>query len=259
MATKTIKKKHKNSSTTTKTKKASSKTTVAPSAAKKKRKKKSLNQAQLNQSKKKSQQSSLTKKKNRKKLSSKKKKKLKRKKKLKQLGIELLITLGAATLILSLLLYFGFSFPKMEGYGMNTTLNDHDRLVVFKWKEVKRFSLVYFKDPRDGGVSIRRVIGSPGEEISYKNDELYINNQLVPERFLEGEVSKTKESGFLLTQDFTLKQVTGESRIPEGKYFLMGDNRQYATDSRKYGLIDEKDIIGVVGMRIFPLHSARSF
>lgn len=184
------------------------------------------------------------------------KRKAKKRRKKRPIWLDLLITLSVTFVILSSVIYFGFRFPKMEGYSMNTTLNDQDRLVVMTWKKAKRFNLIYFKDPRNGQVSIRRVIGLPGEDLNYKNDELYINSKTVPERFMEQAIADAKQTGLLLTQDFTLKQVTGESLIPEGKYFVLGDNRQFAVDSREYGLIDEKDIVGVAGMRIFPFHAA---
>lgn len=147
----------------------------------------------------------------------------------------------------------------MEGYAMTKVLNDKDRLVVNKLGEVKRFKMVYFKIPHTKEVSIRRVIGMPGEEVHYKNDELYINNKLVPERFLEQAISEARQSGLLVTQDFTLKQITDVIQVPKNKYFVLGDNRQFANDSRNYGFVDAKDIIGVVELRYFPFHTATGF
>lgn len=180
-------------------------------------------------------------------------------KKLKQTSKEIIFTIVITFLLVSVVAYFTIRLPKMEGYAMTKALNDKDRLLVNKLGEIKRFKLIYFKVPQTNERSIRRVIGVPGEELYYKNDELYINNKLTPERFLEESIAEVKSAGYLVTQDFTLKQTVDVSKIPLGKYFVLGDNRQFATDSRNYGLIDEKDVIGIVELRYFPFHTATGF
>lgn len=182
-----------------------------------------------------------------------------RTKKLKVLFIQLGLTFVISCTLFSIISYFSIRTPKMEGYAMTATLTNNDRVLVNKLGTAKRFNMIYFKHPVTKETSLRRIIGLPGDELYYKNDQLYINNKLTPERFLESAIVEAKQSGFLLTQDFTLKQVTDETRIPEGKYFVLGDNRQFSTDSREYGLIDEKNIIGVVELRFFPLHTATRF
>ncbi|MCA5012185.1 MULTISPECIES: signal peptidase I [unclassified Enterococcus] len=185
--------------------------------------------------------------------------KRRKKKQLKLLLKQLALTIAISAALFSMIIYFTIRTPKMEGYAMTTALTNNDRVLVSKMSELKRFKMVYFKHPQTKEKTIRRIIGMPGEELYYKNDQLFINNKLTPERFLEKSAAEAKQSGFLLTQDFSLKQVTNEERIPEGKYFVMGDNRQFSSDSRDYGLIDEKDIIGVVELRVFPLNAAAHF
>ncbi|MGG5341935.1 signal peptidase I [Enterococcus sp. AZ192] len=179
--------------------------------------------------------------------------------KLRALLIQLLLTVVISISVFSTIIYFTIRTPRMEGYAMTTALTDNDRILVSKMGEVKRFKMIYFKHPRTKEKTVRRVIALPGDELFYKNDELFINNKLTPERFLEKSIADAKQSGFLLTQDFTLRQTTNETRVPENKYFVMGDNRQFSTDSRDYGFVDQKDIIGVVEMRIFPLDAAAQF
>lgn len=182
-----------------------------------------------------------------------------RNKKLKVLVTQLGLTFVISLTLFSTISYFTIRTPKMEGYAMTATLTNNDRVLVNKHGTTKRFKMIYFKNPVTKETSLRRIIGLPGDELYYKNDQLYINNKLTPERFLEPAIAEAKQSGFILTQDFTLKQITDETRIPEGKYFVLGDNRQFSSDSRNYGLIDEKDIIGVVELRFFPLHTATRF
>nr|MBO1354358.1 signal peptidase I [Enterococcus sp. DIV0212c] len=178
------------------------------------------------------------------------------KNKVKKTVVQLMITIGISIVLFSTITYFTLRIPKMEGYAMTTSLTNNDRVVVTKFGEIKRFKIVYFKNPLTKETSLRRIIGLPGDELFYKNDELYINNKLTPERFIEKAVADARQAGFLLTQDFTLQQQTKVTQVPEGKYFVLGDNRQFSNDSRNYGFIAKKDIIGVVELRFFPLHRA---
>ncbi|MBO0421306.1 signal peptidase I [Enterococcus plantarum] len=154
-----------------------------------------------------------------------------------------------------------FALPLFEGYGMTPTVSDGDRIYVNRLKKVKRFKLIYFKVPNSKERSIRRVIGLPGEELSFKNDQLLINQQPIVERFLAMPLYRAKQEEQLLTEDFSVNQLSNgqQQHIPKGKYLVLGDNRQYSTDSRYYGMIDEKDIIGVVEARVFPIYKWRSY
>ncbi|MEI5990137.1 signal peptidase I [Enterococcus crotali] len=181
---------------------------------------------------------------------------LKRKRaKQKKLLFELLITLVVTTLLVVLISVFLLAFPKVEGYSMVPTLNDQERLIVYKPAKIERFDLIYIKN-KLGETSIRRVIGLPGEEIQYKGNELYINNELKAERFITRNEEQSEEPA---VADFKLKDILGVSNVPKSQYFVLGDNREYATDSREYGFIETKDIVGVVKIRFFPLHGMRQF
>lgn len=161
-------------------------------------------------------------------------------------NVLLLIIIAATVFFLFSKIFF--SLPKNEGYGMLTVLNNGDRVYVNRFGKPKRFSLIYFNQPDGNGTSIRRVIGLGGERVRYVNDELYINNQLFNERFLSKELAQAKIDNEMITTDFDSIDIseTQSGIIPEGKYLVLGDNRKYSTDSRYYGLVDEKDIIGTV-------------
>lgn len=182
------------------------------------------------------------------------KKKFKRKLKkiLQELGLTILITLSLLIIVKQLTI----AVPKVEGYSMLNTLMDQDRLLVSKLSKVKRFDLVYYRDAQSKALTIRRIVGLPKEQLYYKEDQLFVEDTRVPERFLVGVLSGNNKN---FTEDFTLQQVTGDERIPEGKYFVLGDNRPYASDSRELGYVDEKDIVGVVKMRVMPFHHIQSF
>ncbi|ALS03360.1 S26 family signal peptidase [Enterococcus silesiacus] len=142
---------------------------------------------------------------------------------------------------------------------MSDTLDDKDVVVINKLKDIKRFDLVYMKVPNAKDKSIRRIIACSGESVYYKNGQLFINEEEKEERFIADYKSQFEKDGMMFTEDFTLKTLTGKSTIPKGKYLVLGDNRPYATDSRYYQLVDEKEIIGTVEMRILPLHKLQKF
>ncbi|MHC5218124.1 signal peptidase I [Enterococcus sp. LJL128] len=185
------------------------------------------------------------------------KKRKKRGRNYKKLLTELLLSSVIAVILVYAISLFTFALPKVSGYGMMTVLEEGDRLFVNRLGKIDRFSLVYFRVPgRKEEVSIRRVVGLPGEEIAYKEDRLWVNGEEKVERFLIAQVQTAKKAGYQLTEDFTSQDISGAERgvIPEGKYLVLGDNRTFASDSRFYGLVDEQDIVGVATMKLFPLH-----
>lgn len=186
-------------------------------------------------------------------------KKRRKKRQLKLFVLELsgaILITGSLVFLLSLFL---FSLPKVEGYSMVPTLRVGDRVYVNKLGVLKTFKLVYIKIPGKKEKQIRRIIGVPGDKIVYKDDQLQINGVNKDEKFIFDEKQVSQENGRFYTEDLSLSSLLGEEVIPENKYLLLGDNRPYSFDSRQYGLVDEKDIIGVVEMRILPLHLWKNF
>lgn len=172
------------------------------------------------------------------------------------------IYLIVAAFFLSLVLYisvffFMFSIGKMDGYSMIPTLNNKEVVAVSRRKSVSRFDLIYMNTPNGKGKSVRRVIGIPGDEISFKDDELFINGNGKEEKYLIGK--KKSVGSMILTDDFTLGEVTGQTKVPDETYFVLGDNRKSSTDSRYYGFVSKKEVIGRVDLRIFPLSKFKVF
>lgn len=163
----------------------------------------------------------------------------------------LVIALGLAFVIR----YFLFAPILVEGVSMMPTLYDQERMIVNKLSYVvgkpDRFDIIVFKVSEDKNY-IKRVIGLPGDHVEYKDDMLYINGKAVEEPYLD-DFKKQVGNGVNLTEDFTLEQVTNESVIPEGKLFVLGDNRQYSKDSRIIGLIDIDDVMGQTNLVYWPL------
>ncbi|HRK99628.1 MAG TPA: signal peptidase I, partial [Trichococcus flocculiformis] len=110
-------------------------------------------------------------------------------------------------------------FPfQVVGDSMVPTLETGDRLILNKLAEVDRFDIVVFPAP-DGTDEeyVKRVIGLPGDEITYFQDELYINGEKVTEHYLEALKEGSNQT---LTGDFTLFSLTGEMAVPEDMYFV---------------------------------------
>ncbi|MGX7272518.1 signal peptidase I [Enterococcus haemoperoxidus] len=165
---------------------------------------------------------------------------------LKQMGKDLCVAvffgLGSTLIVCS----FFFSLMKVTGYGMSPTVRNGEYVLVKKTKEVRRFDLVAFNNG-SGKRQIRRIIGLPGESISFKEDELFVNGQPMDEKFIVDEVNESQRNGKNYTEDFTLGSFLIEKgTIPAGYYFVLGDNRPYATDSRHYGLVSKEKVIGFV-------------
>ena len=141
---------------------------------------------------------------------------------------------------------------EVVGDSMVPTLETGDRLILNKLAEVDRFDIVVFPAP-DGTDEeyVKRVIGLPGDEITYFQDELYINGEKVTEHYLEALKEGSNQT---LTGDFTLFSLTGEMAVPEDMYFVLGDNRVVSKDSRVFGFIPAAQIEGTADLRLWPLN-----
>lgn len=136
---------------------------------------------------------------------------------------------------------------RVEGSSMVPTLKDGDILVLNKLSHnYKRFDIVVVSTNKSK--IVKRIIGMPGENIEYKDNKLYIDGKVIEDKTVEA------------TDDFTLKELYGMNRIPDGYYFVMGDNRDGSSDSRDYriGLIKKDNILGKTIFRLFPFNKIRT-
>ena len=132
---------------------------------------------------------------------------------------------------------------RVTGSSMYPFLKEKEILILNKTsKKYNRFDIIVAK--ADNTQIIKRIIGLPGENIEYKDCKLYINGK-EQEDFV-------KEC---ITKDFSLENLYDYVMIPEGYYFVMGDNREGSSDSRDYriGLIKEDQIQGKAEFRLTPL------
>jgi len=131
---------------------------------------------------------------------------------------------------------------------------------LFAISEPKRGDIVVFrKPPKDSPDLIKRVIGVPGDHIVYKDKQLFINGQAIPQQFEKydmdqrdnydpWQVAQKQENLLGVTHD--IYQIPARENddfdviVPKGHYFMMGDNRDDSADSRVWGFMPEENIIG---------------
>lgn len=175
-------------------------------------------------------------------------------KKIRQHTKELALAVVIAVTALAIAFQFFFSVSEIKDFSMAPELSVSDRLIIFKGSEVKRFDLILFK-LRGQEPIIRRVIGLPGESVSYENDQLKVDGRRVIEAFLTSQIAESRDSQVQYTENFTLEQIAGAEKIPANQYLVLGDNRGFSSDSRSFGLVDQAEIIGSVKLRWFPIHA----
>jgi len=135
---------------------------------------------------------------------------------------------------------------------MLPNLQNGNRLVVSKLSELQRFDVIVFHAPDSSEKYIKRIIGLPGDTIEMKDDTLYVNGKAYHEPYLK-KLKDQKLEGMLLTGDFTLSEIVGKKVVPEGYVFVLGDNRLVSKDSRHFGLLPIKEIVGKAVLRTWPI------
>ena len=126
----------------------------------------------------------------------------------------------------------------------------------FDISDPQRGDVMVFKTPEDNATNyIKRVIGLPGDVISYQGNDLTINGELIELRLLtDRPAGRLRERTYQETIDEATHRImrfTGldagtatQWKVPEGEYFMMGDNRDRSKDSRFIGTVPDRNIVG---------------
>ena len=161
-------------------------------------------------------------------------------------------TLVSAAVYATLIVTFGFQVARVEGQSMAPTLQDQDRLIVNKLEyRLPRHAprvgdivmLLYPNNPDKSFV--KRIVAEPGDTIRSVMGRVYRNDVPLPDDFIP--------------EDYNLKDTWGPEVVREGYYYVMGDHRNNSSDSRTWGPVPAKYIIGRVQLRWWPLGAARIF
>ena len=153
---------------------------------------------------------------------------------------------GFISIIIALVLVFCIrtfviEIFNIDGFSMYPTLENGNKLIVnkfvYKIKNPEKGEIIVFKLPEDDKMFyIKRIIALPGDKVEIKNDVVFVNNKPLKEEYI---------------RDFT-KGYHQSIEIPEGQYYVLGDNRSNSKDSRfnDVGCIPIKNIKGK-GMVVF--------
>jgi signal peptidase I len=161
---------------------------------------------------------------------------------------ELIESILPAVLIAVLLNLFVVQPTKVRGESMEPTLHTNEYLLVekisYRLHQPQRGDVVVFKYPRDEAENfIKRVIAVPGETVEIVSGRVYIDGQPIVEPYL---LQLPRES-------------MPPTRIPDGKLFVLGDNRLNSNDSRAFGMVSREEIVGRAWLRYWPLDQVALF
>lgn len=121
--------------------------------------------------------------------------------------------------------------------------------VAYRFREPARGDVVVFKYPLDPrSYYIKRVIGLPGERVVVSGNSVTI--------YMKNNKAETLKEPYIARMSGMEK---GEYVVKDGEYFVMGDNRDFSYDSRRWGMLPQNDLIGLVRFRLWPINKAMAF
>ena len=167
----------------------------------------------------------------------------------KELFQWVLVILGAVILAF-LIDTFVIVNAQIPSGSMENTIMTGDRVfgnrLAYKFSDPKRFDIIIFKYPDDESqLFIKRIIGLPGETVEIHDGNIYINGSDTP--LEDVDIKEPMEGSF------------GPYTVPEGCYFVMGDNRNNSRDSRYWEntFVSEDAILGKAVLRYWPLNKMK--
>lgn len=176
-------------------------------------------------------------------------------KKVYNFTLDTLQTILLAASVFLVVYIFLFRPFQVSGESMFPTFKNKEyiltSLITLRFQDPERGDVIVFKSPVDTDKDfIKRVMAVEGDTIYIKEGFVYVNNEKVDEsEYLRPDVRTY--GGSFLKED---QPVT----VPEGTYIVMGDNRPFSSDSREWGFLEKKDIIGKSFYVYWPVNKARA-
>lgn len=159
-------------------------------------------------------------------------------------------TVVSAGIYAALIVTFGAQVARVEGRSMEPTLQDQDRLVVnklaYNLHDPAIGDIVMVRHPNQPDqILVKRIVAGPGDRVEFRNGALVRNGVLVPEDFVPPDLRSFEDRN--------------PETVPRGHYFVLGDHRNNSSDSRAFGSVPKKYILGKIEARWWPLNGARVY
>lgn len=166
--------------------------------------------------------------------------------------MDILETIAFVGSLFIVIYLFIFQPNQVKGASMEPTFQSGDYIITskitYKFKKIERGDVVVFNSPKNPNIEyIKRIIGLPGDKIEIRNNEVYVNDSVLPETYIAAKTN-VWDNGFIKEGKPII--------IPQNYVFVMGDNRPRSSDSREFGPIPINSIVGVVIYRYFPPNKA---
>ncbi len=162
--------------------------------------------------------------------------------------MDILETIALVGTLFIVIYLFIFRPNQVKGASMEPTFQSGDYIITsritYKFKRIERGDVIVFNSPKNPHIEyIKRIIGLPGDKIEIRNNEVYVNDSILPETYISAK-TKVWDIGFIKEGQPII--------VPQNYVFVMGDNRPHSSDSREFGPIPIDSIVGVVIYRYFP-------
>lgn len=166
--------------------------------------------------------------------------------------VDILQTLLLAAAVFLVIYVFLFRPFQVNGNSMHPNFFDKEyvltNIIGLRLENPKLGDVIVFKAPLDPDKDyIKRVIATPGDKVLIKDGRVFLNGKILDESSYLDPSIKTNPGSFLKENE--------EVAAAEDEYFVLGDNRSYSSDSREWGFVSKKDIIGESFFVYWPLKS----
>jgi len=168
--------------------------------------------------------------------------------------IEVVRMAALALVIVLPIRYFLFQPFIVSGNSMSPNLEDRDYLIIdelsYRFREPQRGEvIVFYAPPNLSSRYIKRIIGLPGEEIALGQGQISI--------FKDGQDMILNEEEYLLKRG--AKEEEASIVLKDDEYFVLGDNRDFSSDSRTWGALKREHVVGRAVLRLLPINHIQKF